>query len=113
MERMADNSRLTRATEAIVEAHDEEMRAFLRGDVPANQWRPEKYAEAVLAALGLDRLCWNCHGRVPSCGSCYGWSLSCSCPRDKQGDRRGHHVESCGYSKPALTATRGGEGGGD
>jgi hypothetical protein len=39
------------ATEAIAKAHDDELRAFLRGEVEANTWRPEKYAQAVLDAI--------------------------------------------------------------
>ena len=38
-------------TVGMIEQHEEEMRAFLNGDVPANQWRPEKYAEAVVRAI--------------------------------------------------------------
>lgn len=40
-----------RATQAIVAQHDEEIKAYLQGEVEANVWRPEKYAEAVLHAI--------------------------------------------------------------
>jgi hypothetical protein len=43
--------RLAAATEAIVEQHGEEIKAYLNGVVPANAWRPEQYAAAVLKAL--------------------------------------------------------------
>jgi predicted glycosyltransferase len=50
-----DSKMLERATEAVVEAHAEEMAACLRGDFAPNQWRPERYAEAALrAALVTD-----------------------------------------------------------
>jgi hypothetical protein len=44
---------LDRATEAVVKAHDDEIRAYLAGEIEANVWRPEVYARAALsAALG-------------------------------------------------------------
>lgn len=48
---------LDRAEAAVVEAHEREARAYLNGDVPANQWRPRIYAEAALRAAfdGVER----------------------------------------------------------
>lgn len=43
-----------RVAKAIEDAHHAEMMAFLRGEYAANTWRPEQYAKAALAALGLD-----------------------------------------------------------
>ena len=42
-----------RAEEAVKEAHDSELRAYLAGDLAANVWRPRAYAEAVVAALSV------------------------------------------------------------
>lgn len=44
------NEMVERASEGVVKAHEDEMQAYLRGDVPANQWRPEVYARAALTA---------------------------------------------------------------
>jgi hypothetical protein len=41
---------LERATAAVVAAHDDELRAYLAGEIEANVWRPERYAEAALRA---------------------------------------------------------------
>jgi hypothetical protein len=38
-------------TAAVLRVHDEEIRAALSGEVPGNQWRPERYARAVLEAV--------------------------------------------------------------
>jgi hypothetical protein len=42
---------LDRATEAVVKAHDDEIRAYLAGELKANEWRPERYARAALDAV--------------------------------------------------------------
>lgn len=43
---------LKRATEGVLRVHEEEVRAFLAGEIEAATWRPERYAEgAVRAAL--------------------------------------------------------------
>jgi hypothetical protein len=39
------------ATAGVVNAQDAEMKAFLRGEIEANTWRPEVYARAALAAV--------------------------------------------------------------
>jgi hypothetical protein len=44
---------LARASGAVYEQHGEEIRRYLEGKQPANQWRPDAYARAALEAIGF------------------------------------------------------------
>lgn len=49
---------LEAATEAVVAQHDTELRRYLAGEMPANQWRPEAYAAAAVASYFDALLYW-------------------------------------------------------